>query len=289
MNLYNADYFQRKDRFLEAKDNYSSAKVVIMGVPMDNTVSFRPGTRFGPRRIREVSHELEDYSIYADDSLENKMFFDAGDLDIPFGNVEKSLSIIGNTTKELLDDGKTPIFLGGEHLITYPIVKQFIKKYPDLVVVHFDAHADLRDSYLGEKLSHATVMRRISEHIKRKHIYHFGIRSGIKEEFLYAKDYSHMNPLEVKRPFLDVIENLNDFPLYITLDIDVIDPAFAPGTGTPEPGGCDSKEILEVVSYFKSLNIVGFDLVEVSPANDSSERTSLLAAKIIREVLLALG
>ncbi|MGB4131816.1 MAG: arginase family protein, partial [Tepidanaerobacteraceae bacterium] len=155
MNIF--EHLHNQDRFMDAKDNYNSSKIVIIGVPMDFTVSFRPGTRFGPKKIREVSYGLESYSVYADDSLENKSFFDAGDLDIPFGNVEKSLEIIKDVTKQCLKDGKIPLFLGGEHLISYPIVKQVAEKYPDLTVLHFDAHADLRDSFFGEKLSHATV------------------------------------------------------------------------------------------------------------------------------------
>lgn len=287
MNTF--DYLSNQNTFLQAKTDYDQAKIIIVGAPMDFTVSFRPGTRFGPKKIREVSYGLEDYSIYADDSLKDKLFFDAGDVDIPFGNVEKSLKIIGDVARKILNDDKIPLFLGGEHLISYPIIKQVVNKYPDLVVLHFDAHADLRDSYSGERLSHATVMHRISENLKDKHIYHFGIRSGIKEEFLFAEKHTNMNIIEVKTPFNKVFNELKDRPLYITLDIDVVDPAFAPGTGTPEPGGCSSKEILEVVSKFKALNIVGFDLVEVSPANDLSERTSLLAAKIVREVLIGLG
>lgn len=287
MNTF--EHLYNQDRFLEAEDDYSDAKIVVIGVPMDFTVSFRPGARFGPKKIREASYGLETYSVYANDSLEDKKYFDAGDVDIPFGNVKKSLNIIGDVTKGFLDDGKIPFFLGGEHLISYPIIKKVAEKYPDVIVVHFDAHADLRNSYLGEKLSHATVLRRISEHVKDKHIYHFGIRSGIKEEFLYAKQHTHMYPIEVKAPFLRVLPDLKNRPLYVTLDIDVVDPAFAPGTGTPEPGGCSSQEILEIVSYFKELNIVGLDLVEVSPANDLSERTSILAAKILRELLIGLG
>ncbi|AEE91494.1 agmatinase [Tepidanaerobacter acetatoxydans Re1] len=283
------DYVRYQDRFLEAKDDYNNAKIIIIGAPMDFTVSFRPGTRFGPKKIREVSYGLESYSVYTDDSLEDKKFFDAGDADIPFGNVEKSLDILENITEKILEDEKIPLYLGGEHLISYPIIKKVTEKYPDLVVLHFDAHADLRDTYFGEKLSHATVLRRISEHIKDKHIFHFGIRSGVREEFLYAQQHTHMHPIEVKTPFLNVLQDLKNRPIYITLDIDVVDPAFAPGTGTPEPGGCNSQEILEVVSHFKSLNVVGFDLVEVSPANDLSDRTSLLAAKILRELLIGLG
>ncbi|WP_213974536.1 agmatinase [Tepidanaerobacter acetatoxydans] len=283
------DYVRYQDRFLEAKDDYNNAKIIIIGAPMDFTVSFRPGTRFGPKKIREVSYGLESYSVYTDDSLEDKKFFDAGDADIPFGNVEKSLNILENITEKILEDEKIPLYLGGEHLISYPIIKKVAEKYPDLVVLHFDAHADLRDTYFGEKLSHATVLRRVSEHIKDKHIFHFGIRSGVREEFLYAQQHTHMHPIEVKTPFLNVLQDLKNRPIYITLDIDVVDPAFAPGTGTPEPGGCNSQEILEVVSHFKSLNVVGFDLVEVSPANDLSDRTSLLAAKILRELLIGLG
>lgn len=274
---------------MEAKEDYSGAKAVIVGAPMDFTVSFRPGSRFGPRKIRDVSYGLEDYSPFFDDSLQNKDFYDAGDLDIPFGNVEKSLSIIGEVTRQLLDDDKIPVFLGGEHLISYPIVKEMAYKYPDLIVLHFDAHADLRDSYMGERLSHATVLRRISEHVKDKHIYHFGIRSGIKEEFSFAKEHCHMNLIEVINPFLRALPEIKNRPVYITLDIDVVDPAFAPGTGTPEPGGCSSREILDVVSNFKGLNIIGFDLVEVSPAADLSDRTALLAAKILREVLMVIS
>lgn len=287
MNIF--EHLHNQDRFLDAKDDYNDSKIVIIGVPMDFTVSFRPGTRFGPKKIREASYGLENYSLYIDDSLENKRFFDAGDVDIPFGNVKKSLEIIGDVTEQCIKDNKIPLFLGGEHLISYPIIKKVAEKYPDLLVLHFDAHADLRDSFLGEKLSHATVLRRISEQIKDKHIYHFGIRSGVKEEFTYAKQHTHMFPIEVKAPFLKAFQDLKNRPIYITLDIDVVDPAFAPGTGTPEPGGCSSQEILEIVTYFKDLNIVGFDLVEVSPANDLSERTSLLAAKILREFLIGLG
>jgi len=282
------EHLTDQGKFLRAKQNYDTARAVIVGVPMDFTVSFRPGTRMGPRKIREVSYGLEDYSIYADDSLNSKDYFDAGDVDIPFGNVEKSLKIIGQVTSKLLDDNKKPVFLGGEHLISYPIIKQVAKKYEDLIVVHFDAHADLRDTFFGERLSHATVLRRACEHLKEKHLYQFGIRSGIKEEFVFAQEHTRMHPINVKKPFMEALEELRQKPVYVTLDIDAVDPAFAPGTGTPEPGGCSSQDILDVVSSFKDLDIVGFDLVEVSPASDLSERTSLLAAKILREVLIAI-
>lgn len=275
-------------RFLQAKENYDESRAVLIGVPMDFTVSFRPGTRMAPKKIREVSYGLEDYSPYLQDTLQNKSYYDAGDLDLPFGNVTKSLEIIEQATETILNDGKIPVFIGGEHLITYPIVRLVAKKYPELKVLQFDAHADLRDTFFDEKLSHATVMRRVCECIKKKHLYQYGIRSGVKEEFEYAKQYTNMNLVDVKGPFLESLEQIKGYPVYITIDIDVVDPGFAPGTGTPEPGGCSSKEILEVVSHFRDLNVVGFDIVEVSPLSDFSERTSLLAAKILREMLIIL-
>lgn len=275
-------------RFLQAKENYDKSRAVVIGVPMDFTVSFRPGTRMAPRKIREVSYGLEDFSPYLQDTLQNKSFYDAGDLDLPYGNVAKSLEIIEQAAKIILNDGKIPVFIGGEHLITYPIVRQVAEKYPELKVLQFDAHADLRDTFFDEKLSHATVMRRVCECIKEKHLYQYGIRSGVKEEFEYAKGHTNLNLIDVKGPFLKSLEQIKGYPVYITIDIDVVDPAFAPGTGTPEPGGCSSGEILEVVSHFRQLNVVGFDIVEVSPLSDFSERTSLLAAKILREMLITL-
>ncbi|KXG75304.1 Agmatinase [Fervidicola ferrireducens] len=275
-------------RFLQAKENYDESRAVVIGVPMDFTVSFRPGTRMAPKKIREVSYGLEDFSPYLQDTLQNKSFYDAGDLDLPYGNVTKSLEIIEQAAKIILNDGKIPVFIGGEHLITYPIVRQVAKKYPELKVLQFDAHADLRDTFFDEKVSHATVMRRVCECIKERHLYQYGIRSGVKEEFEYAKGHTNMNLIDVKGPFLESLEQIKGYPVYITIDIDVVDPAFAPGTGTPEPGGCSSGEILEVVSHFRQLNVVGFDIVEVSPLSDFSERTSLLAAKILREMLITL-
>ncbi|MFN4190997.1 MAG: agmatinase [Pseudothermotoga sp.] len=275
--------------FLRSKNDYESSKVVILGAPLDQTTSFRPGTRMAPRRIRELSYGLEDYSPYLDLSLNDRYFCDIGDIEMPFGNPHKALDLIEKATKKIVEDEKIPLFIGGEHLITYPIVKQIAAKYPRLKVVHFDAHADLRDTFFGEKFSHATVLRRVCECIENKHLYQFGIRSGVKEEFEFAKSHTNTFPFKVRDPFMKALDELKGFPIYITFDIDVLDPAFAPGTGTPEPGGCNSQEIFEVIQRFGELHIVGFDLVEVSPMTDHSERTCILAAKIIREVLLSIG
>lgn len=277
---------ERFTGFMGAAEKYDDADLVIVGVPMDYTVSFRPGSRFGPQQIRTVSYGLEEYSVYLDKDLGDKRYYDLGDINLPCGNVVHSLEIIEKVAKRILKDKKFPIMIGGEHLVTYPIVKAVYELHQDLVVVHFDAHADLRTDYLGESNSHATVMRKVAEMIGPKNVYQFGIRSGTKDEFVYARENTNIYIERVLEPLREVIALLGDRPVYVTLDIDVVDPAFAPGTGTPEPGGCTSRDILTAIHELGRANVVGFDLVEVSPQSDLSERTALLAAKIIREAIL---
>lgn len=277
-------------RFMGSTEKYEDASVVMVGVPMDFTCSFRPGTRFGPQKIREVSIGIEEYSVYMDNSLEDFSYFDSGDLDLPIGNVEKSLEMIGQAAKEVLEDNKFPLFIGGEHLISVPVIKEVHKKYGDeLIIIHFDAHADLREGYLGCPNSHASAVRRLVDFMPGKNIYQFGIRSGTREEFEYAKANTNMYKLEVLEPLKAVVDKFRGKPVYFTLDIDVVDPAYVNGTGTPEPGGISSKELIQALSVIKDLNIVGFDLVEVSPHYDQSDRTALLAAKIIRDMILIVG
>ena len=272
--------------FMGATASYDEADAVILGIPMDFTVSFRPGTRLGPLSIRNVSIGIEEYSVYQDKDLADYSYCDLGDLSLPIGNVAKSLEIIEVASRQIITDGKFPIFLGGEHLVSFPLIKPLAEKYPDLFVVHFDAHADLRSDYLGEVNSHATVMRKVAEMLKPKHVYQFGIRSGTREEFLYAKEHTNLVVEDVLEPLQRVLPELKNKPVYVSLDIDVVDPAFAPGTGTQEAGGASSREILKAIHSLAELNVVGFDLVEVSPVLDTSERTALLAAKLVREAIL---
>lgn len=277
-------------RFMGSSETYEEASIVMVGVPMDYTCSFRPGTRFGPQKIREVSIGMEEYSIYLDKNLLDYSYFDAGDLDLPIGNVDGSLKMIGDAAEEIVKDGKFPLFIGGEHLISVPVIKKVYEKYGDeLVVLHFDAHADLREGYLGCSNSHASAIRRITDFMPGKNIYQFGIRSGTKEEFEFAKENTNLYPIEVIEPLRQALKKIGNRPVHITLDIDVVDPAFANGTGTPEPGGITSKELIQSVNLIKDLNIVGFDIVEVSPHYDISDRTALLAAKIIRDIILITG
>ena len=194
---------------------------------------------------------------------------------------------ITDACRQILNDDKFPIFIGGEHLITLPLVREIYKKYgDDLIVFHVDAHADLREDYKGECNSHATVIKRIVEFIDGKSIYQFGIRSGTKEELEFARNNTNIYLFDILKPLKEVMDKIGSKPVYLTLDIDVVDPAFANGTGTPEPGGCTSKEILDFIQEIKKINLVGFDLVEISPMFDSSDRTALLGAKIIREIIL---
>ncbi|MGN7384315.1 agmatinase [Paenibacillus sp. SAFN-117] len=274
--------------FIASSPDYENSKAVIYGMPMDFTVSFRPGSRFGPARIREVSIGLEEYSPYLDADLADASYFDAGDLPLPFGNPARSLDMIGDYIRGLLNDGKFPLGLGGEHLVSWPIIREMYAKYPDLALIHIDAHADLREQYEGEPLSHSTPIRKAAELIGGGNVYQFGIRSGTREEFEYARRNLHMYPFDVLEPLRQVLPELAGRPVYVTIDIDVLDPSAAPGTGTAEAGGITSKELLAAIHAIacSDLRVVGADLVEVAPVYDPSEQTQIVAAKLVREMLL---
>ncbi len=274
--------------FIASSEDYASAKAIIYGMPMDYTVSFRPGSRFGPGRIREVSVGLEEYSPYLDRSLEDMVYYDAGDLLLPFGNAARSLEMIGDYVKQLLAEDKFPLGLGGEHLVSWPIFREMYAKYPDLAIIHIDAHADLREQYEGEPLSHSTPLRKAADLIGPSNIYQFGIRSGTREEFQYARQNINFYPFDVLEPIKQVLPSLAGRPVYVTIDIDVLDPSAAPGTGTAEAGGITSKELLAAIHEIarSQAHVVGADVVEVAPVYDHSEQTPIVAAKLVREMLL---
>lgn len=275
--------------FIAAQQDYKASQAVIYGMPMDFTVSFRPGSRFGPARIREVSLGLEEYSPYLDRHLEEVRYFDAGDIPLPFGNPAKSLAMISDYVSKLLADNKFPLGLGGEHLVSWPVIQEVYKKYPDLAIIHIDAHADLREQYEGELLSHSTPIRKACDLLGAENIYSFGIRSGMREEFQYAAESGmHMHKFDVVEPLKQVLPSLTGRDVYVTIDIDVLDPSAAPGTGTAEAGGITSKELLEAIHMIarSGLHVVGADVVEVAPVYDPSEQTQIVASKLIREILL---
>lgn len=275
--------------FIASKQDYARSKAVIYGMPMDFTVSFRPGSRFGPARIREVSIGLEEYSPYLDRDLQEIAYFDAGDIPLPFGNAARSLELIAQFVRQLLADGKFPLGLGGEHLCSWPVIQEVHKRYPELAVIHIDAHADLREEYEGETLSHATPIRKVCQLIGATNVYSLGIRSGAKEEFRYAKEVGlHLYKFDVVEPLKKILPELAGRPVYVTIDIDVLDPSVAPGTGTAEAGGITSKELLAAIQLIahSDLRVVGADLVEVAPNYDPTEQTQIVAAKLVREMLL---
>lgn len=276
------------ETFLGCDNEYGESKTVIFGAPFDSTTSFRPGTRFASRTMRSESFGLETYSPYQDKDLSDIAVFDGGDLELCFGDTVKALGSIENFTERLLNDKKLPCMIGGEHLVTLGAVRAVSREYPDLHVVHFDAHEDLRDDYLGAKLSHASVMRRVWELVGDRHIYQFGIRSGDRSEFLWGK--SHVFTHKFDFDGLDeTIKMLKGKPVYFTIDLDVLDPSVFPGTGTPEAGGVSFMQLLNAVLKVCGLNIVGCDIVELSPIYDQSGCSTAVACKVLRELLLALA
>lgn len=272
--------------YMGSSDDYEGAAAVILGAPLDQTVSFRPGARDGPRQIRGVSEVLEEYSPRLDRDLADYRYADLGDVTVIPGRVEESLERIAHSAGRVFRDGKLLVMLGGEHLVTLPAVRSAAGVYPGLAVVHFDAHADLRDQYLGMSLSHATVIRRVVEITGGDSLFQFGVRSGTREEFAFARSSVNFHAGLKAGDVLQAAKRLKDRPVYITLDIDVLDPSYAPGTGTPEPDGCTPGDLFSALEALAGLKVVGFDLVEVCPAYDQSERTAILAAKLVREAIL---
>ena len=271
--------------FIGCESSYDEAGIIIFGAPFDGTTSYRPGTRFAPSAIRSESDGIETYSPYQDKDLEDYAIFDSGDLILPFGQPSKALALIEKRTKEILEDDKRPLMIGGEHLVTLGVARAIIKKYPDVVFIHFDAHTDLREDYLGEQLSHATVIRRIWDLVGDGRIYQFGIRSGERSEWQFAKTHTDLTPFTLEG-LDEVIESLKGKPVYFTLDLDILDPSVFPGTGTPEAGGVTYKELQLALEKLGALNIVGADMNELSPHYDHSGLSTAVACKVLREMLL---
>ena len=274
--------------FIGCESSFEEASTVLFGIPFDGTTSFRPGTRFAMQAIRQDSFGLESYSPYLDRDLEEEAIHDGGDLDLPFGNTERVLSDIATYTKEVLDNGKKFLMVGGEHLVSLPTIEAAYEKYPDLHVIHIDAHTDLREDYMGEPLSHASVIRRCFDFLGDGRIFQFGIRSGLKEEFEWAKEHTYMEKFTIDT-LPQIVQRLKDVPVYVTIDLDVLDPGTFPGTGTPEPGGITYKELLASIAALQDLNqIVAADVVELSPQYDPSGASTAVACKTVREMLLTL-
>lgn len=276
-----------KHVYMSCESSFEEATTVIYGAPFDGTVSNRPGTRFAADAIRSESYGLETYSPFLNKDLENVRIMDSGDVDITIGNKVKVLEELEETARTILNAGKLPFMIGGEHLVTLGPMRAVLEKYPDAMLVQLDAHTDLRDDYMGEPLSHATVVRRIHDLIGDNRIYQYGIRSGTKEEFDWSDTHTILEKFSI-----DTLKNLpgiiGNTPVYLTIDLDCLDPSIFPGTGTPEPGGLTYRELEPAFRVFEQLNVVAADIVELSPPYDHSGVSNAVAAKVARELMLAI-
>lgn len=276
------------ETFLECNCGAQEAEIVLFGAPFDGTTSYRPGTRFGSGAIRRESYGIESYSPYQDGDLLDGRVLDSGDLELPIGNTEKALAAIEEKEEEILSAGKFPFMLGGEHLVTLGAFRAVARRYPDVHIIHFDAHTDLRDDYLDVQLSHACVLRRCWELIGDGRIFQFGIRSGDREEFRWGKDHVDTKKFDFEG-LEQTLELLRGKPAYFTLDLDVLDPSVFPGTGTPEPGGVSFDELRRAAELVcRRADLVGCDVNELSPPYDPSGISTAAACKIVREMLIAL-
>ena len=276
------------ETFIACDKPYEEADIVIFGAPFDSTTSFRPGTRFASKAIRGESFGLETYSPYQDKDLSDIAVFDSGDLELCFGDSEKALAAIEERTNIILNAKKIPLMIGGEHLVSLGAVRAAYKKYPDLHLIQFDAHTDLRDDYLGAKLSHASVIRRCHDFLGDGRIHQFGIRSGEKVEFEWAKEHTDLHRFNLSK-LENSLSRIRGSKVYFTIDLDVLDPSVFPGTGTPEAGGISFLELLEGIRLVAEYtDIIACDVNELSPIYDQSGASTATACKVIRELLLAI-
>lgn len=276
------------ETFIGCDSDYTDAELVIFGAPFDSTTSYRPGTRFGPSAIRHESFGLETYSPYQDKDLEDHAIMDSGDLELCFGSSDQALKDIQGRAEQILQDGKIPLLLGGEHLVTLGSVRAAVQKYPDLHIIHFDAHTDLREDYLGAKLSHACVIRRCHDILGDGRIHQFGIRSGERAEWKFARaGHTDLHPFNLNG-LEETVKALQSAPIYFTIDLDVLDPSCFPGTGTPEAGGVDFMQLLEAIRTVCSGNVVAADVNELCPVLDQTGASTAIAGKVVRELMLAI-
>jgi len=272
--------------YISASASFEKSKGVILGCPYDGSASFRPGARFGPSAIRRASWGIETFSPYFQRDLGQCSIHDMGDLELPLGEKKISLGLIRNGLGKILSEKKFPILLGGDHLITLPIIEEILTIYPRLHLLQIDAHTDLREDYLGEPLSHSTVMRKVVDHLGEGRLFQIGIRSGTEEEFKLARKMKSIVSLD-PGSLSSMIKRLRNQPVYITLDLDVMDPGLLPGVGTPEPGGLNFQEFIFLLKKLQGLHVIGFDVVELTPDYDPTQVSSVTASVILREMILA--
>ncbi|MEO0137374.1 MAG: agmatinase [candidate division WOR-3 bacterium] len=265
-----------------ANSDLKNAQIAIMGFPYDRTSSFIPGSRLGPRYIRICTENIEWFSPYQNRSVASVKIADLEDYEF---RTEDPIKEMEEKAYELYRKQRRVIFLGGEHTISFPIIKGIKRVIKEFSVIHFDAHADLRDEYHGERLSHAAAMRRVGEVVGLKSIYQFGIRSGTEEEFSLNKNlYRFTVWSNLKRVLMKIPE-----PIYLTIDVDVVDPSQMPAVSTPEPNGIPFKELIDSILLLKGKRIIGADIVEYNPLACTPYATGAAVAVILRELILVMA
>ena len=276
------DYILSRQPFEGCTASFGDAEIVLFGAGYDGTSSYRPGSRFAPTAIRaETLYSQENYSPYFQKDLTDLPLHD-------FGDKELTLRRIRETAGVLLKAGKKPFAIGGEHLISLPFIEAALEKYPDLRVVQFDAHLDLMDELFGERISHGTVMRRVHDLLGDGRIFQAAVRSGSREEYQFAASHTRLFQFNVDG-FAEIAAELSGFPVYLTIDLDAFDPALLPGTGTPEAGGIFFPEFIRFLKALLPLNIIGGDMVELSPQIDPTHTSTIVAAKALREILIVMA
>jgi agmatinase len=272
--------------YISASASFEKSRAVILGCPYDGSASFRPGARFGPSAIRRASWGIETFSPYFERDLSQLSVHDMGDLELPLGEKKLSITLIRKALRKILSEKKFPISLGGDHLITLPIVEEVLRVYPSLYLLQIDAHADLREDYLGETLSHCTVMKRVLDRLGKGRLFQVGIRSGTEEEFELARRMKSIVSVD-QDSLRSMVKRLRNKPVYLSLDLDVIDPSLLPGVGTPEPGGFTFQGFISLLKELQPLHVIGFDMVELTPDYDPTQISAITASVMLREMILA--
>jgi len=275
--------------FLGSLPKGSRGEAALIGVPFDGTASFRAGARFGPDAIRVGSQSIETYSPFIDRDLEGRDYVDWGDLELAPGSAERMVTTVADTVAEVIAADMKPILLGGEHTVSLGAIKTLAAKYPDLALLQLDAHADFRDDYLGEKISHATVMRRAAEYLPAGSLFRFGVRAGTREELVGSGvelPLGHKGGMRNLEGLINAIPE--NAPIYVTLDLDFFDPSLMPGVGNPEPDGVTYREFIQLVRSLVWRKVVGFDVVELAPQYDPTGVSAIVAASAIRELMLCM-
>jgi agmatinase len=272
--------------FYYATAGRQEADVLIVGMPFDRTSSFTSGSRFGPDMARIGADNIESFSPYQQRDIAEVAVCDAGNLAFEFPDPSAPLRLIEQTVRRCISEGKRLLAVGGEHTVTPPIVRELARAHRDLCVIQFDAHSDLREDFQGERDCHATAMRRVLDVVPRDRLFQLGIRS-----FSAAGEMSatNLHPFAVQAPIPEVCAAIGGRPVYVTLDLDVMDPAFMPDVQTPQPGGCSYVELARALAGLAQMNVVGADIVEFCPRGQQPSAGASVAAELVREMLLLLS